>query len=124
MQLSNFWRDIGQDWKIGRVYIPQEDMERFQVREEELAQGRVTANFVNLLEFQIERTEAYYAHAYPGVEMLATGRLGVMLGLYVYRAILRDIRRRGYDVFRQRAGANFFEKFALIAISWREVRRR
>lgn len=122
MQLSNFWRDIGQDWQIGRVYLPQEDLERFQVKEEDIARARVTSKFVGLLEYQIERTQAFYTHAYPGVTMLASGRLGVMLGLKVYRAILTDIRRHQYDVFRHRARASLLEKLALVATSWWEVR--
>ncbi len=123
MQLSNFWRDIWQDWKIGRIYLPQEDLERFRVKEQDIAQQRITPNFIQLLEHQIERTQRYYTHAYPGVAMLASGRWGVMLGLKVYQAILRDIRRSGYNVFQRRAGASFLEKLVFPFTAWWEVRR-
>jgi len=86
MQLSNFWRDIGQDWRIGRVYIPQEDLARFNVTEADLAAGRVTPQFIALLEYEFERREAYYRHAAIGVRNLKTGRWGVMAGLEVYGA--------------------------------------
>ena len=76
MQLSNFWRDIGQDWRIGRVYLPGEDLARFRVTEADLAAGRITPDFIALLEFEIERTEAYYRNARIGVRRLATGRWG------------------------------------------------
>ena len=46
MQLSNFWRDIGPDWRIGRVYLPGEDLARFGVSEKDLAAGRITPDFV------------------------------------------------------------------------------
>jgi phytoene synthase len=114
MQLSNFWRDIGQDWSIGRVYIPQEDMQEYKVTETDLARGRVTANLVRLLEFEIARTEGYYQHARAGVKKLASGQWGVMCGLEIYRAILTGIRRNGYDVFSRRAGSTSAQKMLLV----------
>jgi phytoene synthase len=113
MQLSNFWRDIGQDWGIGRVYLPGEDLARFRVTEADLAAGRITPDFIALLEFEIERTEAYYRDARIGVRRLATGRVGVMAGLEIYRAILGGIRRNGYDVFTRRAGTTRGQKLGL-----------
>jgi phytoene synthase len=120
MQLSNFWRDVGQDWDIGRVYIPQEDLERFGVTESELAAGRLSSRFIDLMEFEIQRTESLYAHARPGVAMLAAGEVGVMAGLEVYRAILHGIRRNGYDVFARRAGTSRWRKLGLFTrAAWR-----
>ncbi len=117
MQLSNFWRDIGQDWGIERVYIPLEDMARFGVTEADIANGRVTPNFVELLEFEIERTERFYIHARAGVKQLAAGRWGVMSGLEIYRAILMDIRRHNYNVFTRRSGTTSLQKLGLVAKS-------
>ena len=121
MQLSNFWRDVGQDWGIGRVYIPQEDMQEYGVTEADLANpkwglgsGRVTPNFVRLLEFEIARTEGFYRHARDGVQRLASGRWGVMCSLEIYRAILDGIRRNGYDVFSRRAGSTRAQKMRLV----------
>jgi phytoene synthase len=115
MQLSNFWRDIGQDFEdIGRVYLPQEDMARFEVTEEDLAARRINRNFIQLLEFEFERTEGYYAHAQDSVKLLATGRWGIMSSLEIYRAILSGIRRNGYDVFTRRARTNRLQKLGLV----------
>jgi phytoene synthase len=114
MQLSNFWRDIGQDWGIGRIYIPGEDLARFRVTEGDIAAGRITPNFIALMEFEIERTEVYYRRARIGVRRLATGRWGVMAGLEVYRAILSGIRRNSYDVFTRRAGTTRMQKLVLV----------
>jgi phytoene synthase len=118
MQLSNFWRDIGQDWQIGRVYIPQEDMEAHHVSEEDLAAGKVEPNFIELLEFEIERTESYYNTARDGIPMLASGQLGVMSGLLLYESILTSIRANKYDVFSHRARTNLAQKILLIANAW------
>lgn len=115
MQLSNFWRDIGQDWEIGRVYIPQEDLQRFAYTEDQLAAGRVTQSFIDLLDYQIDRTEKYYQHAREGIKLLASGQWGVMSSLEIYRAILSGIRHNHYDVFSKRAGTTSWQKLALVA---------
>lgn len=103
MQLSNFWRDIGQDWEIGRVYIPLEDLDRFEIHESEIAERKITEKFVNLLKFEIERTETYYHKAQPCIKELDSGRWAVMMGFQTYRSILSSIRRNNYDVFHKRA---------------------
>lgn len=118
MQLSNFWRDIAYDWSIGRVYIPQEDMRRFGVSEDDIAAQRMTPQFVKLIEFEIARTELYYRKARLGVPMLAAGRWGVQSALEIYRAINTSIQRRGYHVFGPRAGAGKASKMLLAARAW------
>ena len=116
MQLSNFWRDIGQDLEdIGRVYLPQEDMERFNVTEDDLGARRISRNFIQLLEFEFQRTESYYTHAEDSVKMLGDGRWGIMSSLEIYRAILLSIRRNKYDVFTRRARTSKFQKLGLVA---------
>jgi phytoene synthase len=121
MQLSNFWRDIGQDWGIGRVYIPQEDLDRFEVSENDLAEGRINKNFIDLLEFEICRAEGYYTEARAGVDMLSAGRWGVLNGLAIYQAILRGIRLNSYNVFSQRAGTSNLEKVGLVLGAWWQI---
>ncbi len=118
MQLSNFWRDIGEDWQRGRVYIPQEDLERFKVTEEEIAAGEVSPRFVDLLRFEFERTVQYYDHAFKGIGLLASGQWAVMCSWRVYRAILHDICRRGYNVFAHRARANIRQKLWHLTKAW------
>jgi phytoene synthase len=113
MQLSNFWRDIGYDWNIHRVYIPLEDLDRFSYTEADLAERRITPNLVDLLEFEFERTEGYYQQARSSVSMLASGRWAVMSGLEVYRSIMANIRRNRYDVFGCRAGSSKARKVGL-----------
>jgi phytoene synthase len=114
MQLSNFWRDVGQDYSIGRVYIPMEDLQYFSVSESNLAAGQVTPDFIRLMEFEISRTEQYYRRARAGVKRLASGRWGVMSGLEIYRAILIDIRRNGYNVFTRQSGTTSLQKLGLV----------
>ncbi|MBK5107035.1 MAG: phytoene/squalene synthase family protein [Anaerolineales bacterium] len=122
MQLSNFWRDIGQDWHIGRVYLPQEDMEIFEVSEQDLAAERLSSGFIDLLEFEMSRTEEYYNLASEGVPMLTTGQWGVMSSLLIYQTILRSIRENKYDVFSCRARTNLAQKFVLMFKAWYQIR--
>lgn len=110
MQLSNFWRDIAEDWQRGRLYIPQEDMARFGVVEPDMAAARVSPKIVDLLEYEIQRTEHYYEQALPGIPLLASGRWAVVCAMRVYRAILDAIREQAYDVFAQRARASTRQK--------------
>jgi 15-cis-phytoene synthase len=121
MQLSNFWRDVGQDWDIGRVYVPLEDLQRFDVTEADLASAHITDRFARLMESEIERTLGYYRHAQAGVKRLASGQWGVMCALEIYRAILTDIRRHEHQVFTRRSGASRIQKFGLVLKALREI---
>jgi phytoene synthase len=122
MQLSNFWRDIGQDWQIGRVYLPKEDMDFFQVSESDLEAGRLSTEFVDLLEFEMGRTDEYYDLAGEGIPMLASGQWGVMSSLLIYQSILNSIRVNKYDVFSRRARTTLLQKFVLMFKSWFQIR--
>lgn len=123
MQLSNFWRDIAYDWSIGRVYIPQNDLERFGVKESDLADKRITPEFRELMKFEIARTESYYQKARLGVPMLASGQWGVMCGLEIYHSIITTIQRRNYDVYSRRASASKAQKIFLVAKAWWNTQR-
>ncbi|MGQ9848702.1 MAG: phytoene/squalene synthase family protein [Aggregatilineaceae bacterium] len=123
MQLSNFWRDIGEDWARGRVYLPQEDMARFGVTEDDLAARRICSRLIALLEFEFTRTEHYYEQARQGITLLVSGRVGVLSALEIYRAILDGIRRNGYDVFTRRAGTSTWQKIGLVWRAWQQVRQ-
>jgi phytoene synthase len=118
MQLTNFWRDIREDWERGRVYIPREDLLRFGYSENDIAEHRVNDAFAELLEFEFARTEQYYRQAREGVAMLLRGRLGVLGALRIYHAVLDEIRRRHYDVYSGRAGAGLLKRTAIIAQTW------
>jgi phytoene synthase len=123
MQLSNFWRDIGEDWQRGRVYLPQEDLFRFDYSEEQLAGGIVNENFITLLDFEIARTREYYAEAIKGVGLLSSGRWGVMNALHIYSAILDHIEENEYNVFARRASAPLWRKFWLVSKAGWQARK-
>lgn len=116
MQMTNFLRDLGEDWRRGRIYLPLEDMERFGVSEQDIADGRLNEPVVQLLRFEIERTQALYREAEVGIPLLPREyRYPVLLGSRLYARILNRIESSGYDVFRQRAHTSLLEK---VLIAW------
>jgi phytoene synthase len=104
MQLTNFLRDIGEDWGRGRVYLPLEDLERFGYAEEYLGKGIVDERFVELMRFEIQRTRKLYSLADEGMVYIPRGRrYPVIVARELYAAILDRIEAQGYDVFSRRA---------------------
>jgi phytoene synthase len=104
-QMSNFIRDVGEDLKRGRVYLPQEDLDTFGVTREALGAGVVTPMIRELLAFEIERTRALYSFAEPGIEMLhPTSRDCMRTAFTLYGEILDAVERSGYQVLTRRVG--------------------
>jgi phytoene synthase len=102
-QLSNFLRDVAEDFQRARIYLPLEDMAAHGVSVEELAAGAVTREFSDLMAFEIERTRALYRTAAPGIDLLhPTSRDCVRTAFRLYGGILTEIERAQYDVFSRR----------------------
>ena len=102
-QLSNFIRDVGEDLRRGRVYLPREDLDRFGVTRAELARGVVTPAIRALLRFEINRTRDLYAVAQEGVGMLhPTSRDCVQTAITLYGGILAEVERADYQVLTGR----------------------
>lgn len=120
MQLTNILRDVGEDFRMGRIYLPLEDLDRFRYREEDLARGMVNENFVELMRFQSERALEYYRRAEAGIPLLAGAgaQRTVRIMARTYRRILDKIRDNRYDVFTRRAFVPFPEKLIIAAGSF------
>ena len=103
LQLTNFWQDVRRDWDMGRVYIPQEDMERFGYTEEKLHAGVVDDSFRDLMRFQVDRARALFDQ---GAELVNTVEGAVRLDIALFTLgglhILKAIERRRYDVLSSR----------------------
>jgi 15-cis-phytoene synthase len=122
MQLTNILRDVGTDLKLGRIYFPQEDLDRFQVSEADLhsalQSGIATKPFIALMRFEMERARTYYERAHGGIEKLKPeGRFAVEIAARVYARILRRIEGNGFDVFHRRAVVPAYEKYWITATS-------
>ena len=117
MQLTNFLRDLGEDCRRGRVYLPLEDLERFDYSEEDLANGVVDKRFANLMKFQIDRARQLYAHADGGMKYIPCGRrYPVEVARRLYATILDRIEAQDYDVFSRRAETSLAKKVGVA--SW------
>lgn len=121
LQLTNILRDVAEDWRMGRLYLPQEDLQRFDVSEADIAAGRNNVRWQALMRFEIERTRQLYAEAMPGIALLgAQGQLAVAAAAELYQRILDDIEAHHYDVFSRRAHLSNRRKLAhLPGIWWR-----
>lgn len=104
LQLTNILRDVGEDWRSGRVYLPTDELARFDLAEDDLARGQVDDRWRAFMRFQIERNRRLYAEAWPGIQLLnSDGRFAIAAAGDLYRRILDDIEAHDYDVFTRRA---------------------
>lgn len=103
LQQVNFWQDVRVDWHKHRVYLPQEDLRRHGVSDEDLAACRLTPAWRELMAFQVERTRALLHFGAPLARRLP-GRIGLELRLVVQGGlrVLERIEASGYDVFMNR----------------------
>jgi phytoene synthase len=104
MQMTNILRDVGEDARMGRIYLPGEDLRTFGCSEDDIFAGRAGAAFAALMRFEIARVRALYRQAEPGIALLSPeSRYTVRLALALYRGILNRIEANRFDVFRRRA---------------------
>jgi squalene synthase HpnC len=126
LQLANFWQDVARDYAIDRVYLPQEDRERFGYREDDLEQQRFTPAFAELLRFEVDRTRDLFYRGIPLIERMP-GLLQADIELFIQGglAILRKIEQHGYNVWARRPALARWEKGVLVAGAlWRRLRPR
>jgi phytoene synthase len=119
MQLSNILRDVGEDSRRGRIYLPLEDFELFNYTEKDLLKGVIDDRWRALMRFQIQRARRYYSEAEKGVRYLSQdARWPVWSALIHYQGILDVIEQNDYDVFSQRAFVSKSKKIASLPIAW------
>lgn len=119
MQLTNILRDIGEDLNRDRIYLPQDELAQFGIREEDLFNHTLDQKFKDFMEFQIRRAESYYEDADKGVPMLSPdSRYPVGMARLNYSRILKRIRENEYQVFTQRAYLSTTEKLSMLPRLW------
>lgn len=111
LQMTNVLRDLAEDAARGRVYLPREDLDRFDYSEEELARGVKNAKFDDLMRFEIERARSYYREAELLTPLLCSpGRAVFTVMLRTYRALLGEMEQRDYNVFDGRVKVSRWKK--------------
>ena len=118
-QLTNILRDVGEDRGRGRIYIPQEDLARFNYSEAELMAGVNNHQWKALMIFQLKRAREWFEKSEAGVRWLsADARWPVWTSLRLYRGILNAIERHDYDVFNNRAYVSRWTKLIELPLSY------
>lgn len=118
-QLTNIIRDVGEDARRGRIYLPIDELQQFDVKAADILNARYSDNFRRLMEFQIGRAEQYYAQAFA--ELAESDRRSQRPGLVmaaIYRALLDEIRHDGCQVLTQRTSLTPLRKLWLAVKTW------
>lgn len=118
-QLTNIIRDVGEDSRKGRIYLPLSELQQFKVSAADILHGRQTENFAQLMKFQIERAERHYRAAFeqlPQCDRKAQ-RPGLIMAA-IYRALLREIVDEGGKVLSQRTALTPVRKLWIAWKTW------
>lgn len=122
LQVTNILRDVGEDLNAGRLYLPQEDLDFFGVRRDDLTRGTITPAWRSLMRFQINRARELYAAAAPGIGLLhADGQWAVAAAAEFYRGILSDLEAHDYNAFTYRARVSGWGKLRRLPGLWWRV---
>ncbi len=116
LQLANFWQDVFVDYGKGRIYLPLEDLRRFGVTGEDIAQRRATPQFIAMMKFEVERAREWFERGLPLIKKVDR-ELAVDLELFSRggQEILRAIERQGFDVLHSRPVISKTRKLMLVA---------
>ena len=118
-QLTNIIRDVGEDARRGRIYLPADEMQRFGVSDADILQRRYSDGFVKLMSHQAERAEGHYRTAIDTLppEDRRDQRPGLIMAS-IYRTLLDEIRRDGFQVMNQRISLTPLRKLWLAWKTW------
>ncbi|CAN5643298.1 phytoene/squalene synthase family protein [soil metagenome] len=125
LQITNILRDVAEDWRLNRLYLPQADLAAFGLHEQDIANGVACAGvseaWRKFMRYQIERNRHLYREAMPGIALLdPNGRFAIAAAAELYCGILDDIEAHDYDVFTRRACLSKWAKLRrLPGIWWR-----
>ncbi|HLR82890.1 MAG TPA: presqualene diphosphate synthase HpnD [Paenalcaligenes sp.] len=118
-QMTNIIRDVGDDARRGRIYLPLEDLDRFEVRPQEILNAQYSERFVALMRHQSERAHEFYrlaAQTLPAVDRRAQ-RPGLLMAA-IYHTLLQEIDRDHWDVLDKRISLTPIRKFWLAWKNW------
>ncbi|MEM6837071.1 MAG: 15-cis-phytoene synthase CrtB [Cyanobacteria bacterium P01_C01_bin.120] len=114
-QLTNILRDVGEDARRGRIYLPLEDLELFDYTEDDLLNGVIDDRWRALMQFEIQRARQFFQQAEKGISLLSPdARWPVWAAQVLYSKILDVIERNDYDVFNKRAFVPTWQKLTYL----------
>ena len=116
LQLANFWQDVTNDYAKDRIYLPLEDLHRFGVAEEDIAQDQNSPTFRAMMQFEVERARDWFRQGMPLIAKVDR-ELAIDLDLFSRggQEILNAIEKQGYAVLGNRPAISKTRKLALVA---------
>lgn len=119
LQITNILRDVGEDWERGRLYLPQDELDKFGISEDDIEKGIVTDRWREFMRFQIDRNRRLYMESLPGIALLnKDGRFSIGAAGELYQLILDEIEKNDYDVFTKRAFVKPSKKLGQLPAIW------
>jgi phytoene synthase len=118
-QLTNIIRDVGEDARRDRVYLPQDELARFGLTADDILARRGGEPFARLMDFQAQRAQSYYDAAFAklAAEDRRNQRAGLIMAA-IYRTLLDEIQRDGFQVLEQRVTLTPLRKFWIAWKTW------
>ncbi|EHA8592305.1 putative Phytoene synthase, chloroplastic [Cocos nucifera] len=118
-QLTNILRDVGEDARRGRIYLPQDELAQAGLSDQDVFDGKVTDKWRNFMKSQIKRAKMFFGKAEKGVtELNQASRWPVWAALLLYRQILDEIEANDYDNFTKRAYVSKTKKLVALPIAF------
>lgn len=115
-QLTNILRDVGEDAAVGRIYLPKEDLARFQITTTDLVAQHYDGRFRELMSFEAGRAKTFYASAEKLLDCLEPHGRPILKAMFqLYGGLLREIERRKFDVFSQHVSLPRWRKLWIAA---------
>lgn len=119
LQLTNILRDIKHDKDQGYIYIPKEDLDRFGYSEEELKKEVYNDNFVNLMEFQVQRAKKYYHEARSSLKSEDKNNMfPAQVMDEIYYRLLEKIELNNYNIFKKKIKVSVVHKLMIVVKHW------
>jgi phytoene synthase len=123
LQMTNILRDVGEDYRNGRLYLPREELTFYGIPESDISEGRITDRWRQFMKFQIDRTRQLYEESWAGVAMLERdGQLAIGAASVFYQGILAEIENSDYDVFTRRASVSALGKISRVPALWLKIK--
>jgi 15-cis-phytoene synthase len=118
-QLTNIIRDVGEDARKNRIYLPMDELKKFDVPAADILQAKYSENFRALMAFQAGRANEFYENALRLLppEDRRTQRAGLIMAA-IYRATLAEVERDGFQVLTQRTSLTPLRKLWLAWKTW------
>jgi phytoene synthase len=124
LQLTNILRDVGEDARRGRVYLPEEDLEHFGLKADDILAGVYDERFQAMMRFQVARAHQLYDESWPGIGLLPPeSRFAVAAAGKVYRGILDSLAANEYDAYTRRAYLKLRQKLVQLPMLWWDLRK-